>query len=198
MVATERQILGFISVVALALIIYGLSLATPDRPGGVGIPAYSDLHTGGLVVELTGQIPFTGIYFLPLGSDLGDLSLAARLVNIQTENNADLKLQRGDRYRVENGYLVKSGEMRPQKKMLLGLTLDINEATEADLLLIPRIGPKTAREIIRFRQERGKIGELEELQNIKGIKDKRLALLRQYLHAGELAGEARFSVGPRQ
>ncbi|MDZ4163645.1 MAG: helix-hairpin-helix domain-containing protein [Smithellaceae bacterium] len=189
-VVTDRQLLGFVSVVAIALIIYGINLTTPSRPGGV-IPSYGDISQENVVVELTGGVPSSGIYSLPLGSDLQDLADATGLINIKIKNNARLKLQRGEKYNIEKGYLLKTGAMLSSKKLSLGLTLDINEATEEDLILIPQIGKKTAQEIIRFRQARGRIAELEDLKNIKGIKEKRLYLLRKYLHAGELAGEAR-------
>ncbi len=98
-------------------------------------------------------------------------------------------------YHYEDGLLEKKEPIRPTKRLLLGLTLDINQATRDDLMLIPQIGDKTAQQIIRLRQERGGLKKLEELKEIKGIKDKRFNNLKRYFHVDQLSSS---SVGPGQ
>ena len=59
--------------------------------------------------------------------------------------------------------------------------ISINSA-DADLLTqIPGIGPKTAEEIIKYRNSIGKIKNLDELLNVKGIGEKKLAKLKPYM-----------------
>lgn len=57
----------------------------------------------------------------------------------------------------------------------------LDRATEAELLLLPGIGPVTARRILAFRDSLGTIGHLEELLAVKGIGPKRLEQLRPWL-----------------
>ncbi|MCX7868805.1 MAG: helix-hairpin-helix domain-containing protein, partial [Terrimicrobiaceae bacterium] len=64
-----------------------------------------------------------------------------------------------------------SGEMTAAKKLALGMPLDINRASKEDLILIPGIGDKTAEKIIALRTQLGGFTHLEQLMQIKGIKE---------------------------
>lgn len=59
--------------------------------------------------------------------------------------------------------------------------LDINLATEEELAYIPGVGPKTAENIIAFRDEYGFYSNLDQLLGIRGIGDKTLEKLKEYL-----------------
>ena len=50
--------------------------------------------------------------------------------------------------------------------------ININRATEEELMELPGIGPKTARLIVAYRDERGGFQRVEELKNVKGIGEK--------------------------
>jgi len=69
-------------------------------------------------------------------------------------------------------------------RLALGLPIDLNRATEEDLLLVPGIGEKMAARIVRVRQEKGKIERLADLTTIPGIKDKKVRQLEKYLAVG--------------
>lgn len=59
--------------------------------------------------------------------------------------------------------------------------VDLNHATEAELNLLPGVGPKLAQEILRYREDRGGFQSVEDLMNIRGIKDGRISALRKHL-----------------
>ena len=59
--------------------------------------------------------------------------------------------------------------------------VDLNHATEAELNLLPGVGPKLAQEILRYRKDRGGFQSVEDLTNIRGIKDGRISALRKHL-----------------
>ncbi|MDD2427305.1 MAG: helix-hairpin-helix domain-containing protein [Eubacteriales bacterium] len=59
--------------------------------------------------------------------------------------------------------------------------INLNLATEADLLTVPGIGPATASAILRYRDENGKFAQLEDLMQVSGIKEKKFASLEPYL-----------------
>lgn len=58
--------------------------------------------------------------------------------------------------------------------------LDINSATYTQLLQVPGIGPVTAQRIIEYRHVHGKINNLYQLKEIKGIGEKKFQVLQKY------------------
>lgn len=59
--------------------------------------------------------------------------------------------------------------------------ININEADADQLLLLPGIGEKLAEEIIRYRKENGEYKVIDEIMNVKGIKEKRYSDISNYL-----------------
>lgn len=59
--------------------------------------------------------------------------------------------------------------------------LNVNTATQKELMLIPYVGPSTSRRIIDYREKKGPIKDLKELDQIKGIGPKTLERFRKYL-----------------
>jgi competence protein ComEA len=74
--------------------------------------------------------------------------------------------------------------MAADKRLALGIAIDVNRATLEELVLVPGIGEKTAGKIVEERGLNGKFSRLEELMRVKGIKEKRLEKLRRYLCVG--------------
>jgi len=60
-----------------------------------------------------------------------------------------------------------------------GQPVNLNTATLEQLDTLSGIGPLTAQKILDFREERGGFSSIEELGEIPGIGDKRLATLRE-------------------
>ena len=60
-----------------------------------------------------------------------------------------------------------------------GQPLNLNTATLEQLDTLSGVGPATAQKILDFREERGGFGSVEELGEIPGIGEKRLATLRE-------------------
>ena len=59
--------------------------------------------------------------------------------------------------------------------------LDVNRATVAELLAVPGIGPQMAQSIVDLRAKRGSFSSLEELLQVRGIKEKTLKSITPYL-----------------
>jgi competence protein ComEA len=64
------------------------------------------------------------------------------------------------------------------KPAALGVTLNINTATVAELDALPGIGTKTAALIIEYRQKNGPFKKIEELMNVRGVGEKNFLKLR--------------------
>lgn len=59
--------------------------------------------------------------------------------------------------------------------------LDLNRVSREELVGIPGIGPRMAQAIIDLRTKKGSLKRLEELLEVAGIKEKKLASLGAYL-----------------
>lgn len=59
--------------------------------------------------------------------------------------------------------------------------IDINTASSADLEEIPGIGPAIASRIIEYRTNHGKFISPDDLKKIKGIGDKKMQMMKDYI-----------------
>ncbi len=60
-----------------------------------------------------------------------------------------------------------------------GVPLDLNTATVEQLDELDGIGPATAQQIVAYREAHGGFGSVEELDQVPGIGETRLAALRE-------------------
>jgi competence protein ComEA len=56
--------------------------------------------------------------------------------------------------------------------------LDLNTATAEQLDALPGVGPATAEAILAYRQEKGRFRSVDELLEVRGIGEAKLASLR--------------------
>ena len=60
-------------------------------------------------------------------------------------------------------------QLSQAERILCGDPMDLNQAGEEDLVLLPGIGPERARQIIELRQEEGPFLTVDDLTRIRGI-----------------------------
>ena len=65
--------------------------------------------------------------------------------------------------------------------------VDINRGSAEELRRLPGIGPVLAGRIIQYRREHGKFSSIRDIQNVKGIGEKRFAQLEPYVHIDDQA-----------
>lgn len=63
--------------------------------------------------------------------------------------------------------------------------VDVNRASEAELQVVPGIGPAMAKRIVEWRTKNGRFERLDDLLNVRGIGVKTLEKLRPYLTVGD-------------
>lgn len=192
MALTEGQIAGSVVVLAIATFMYLGSLFFPRYHQEKSPAPFLTRSSSSIAIELAGDgIDNSGIYFVPEGITILDF---LEKINIQfspeiSNKSSKVKLLPGSSLIItrngEEPPQITIGKMNATQRIALGLPIDINHASNDDLQLVPGIGEKTSLQIISLRETTGKIHHLDELMNIKGIKEKRLAKLKKYLYVDE-------------
>jgi competence ComEA-like helix-hairpin-helix protein len=59
--------------------------------------------------------------------------------------------------------------------------VNLNSATEAELMLLPGVGPSKAAAVLAFRKKYGAFKKVEDLSKVKGFSYKTLKKLKPYL-----------------
>lgn len=60
-------------------------------------------------------------------------------------------------------------------------TVNINTASKEELMFLPYIGTSTAEKIIMYRKEHGFFSSLNDLKAVKGIGDKKVEKLKEFV-----------------
>ena len=80
----------------------------------------------------------------------------------------------------DNRAKIYHDTIKPSQLLTLGLPLDLNQVTAADLDLLPGIGPILASRIIGYRQKNGGFSGVHELLQVEGIGEKKYLLLNKH------------------
>lgn len=137
-----------------------------------------------LVAEVKGQVLRPGVYTLPEGSRLYELvALAGGTTSVAElrQVNLALRVLDGDSF-----YIPAVGEEpllpAPSTEGKSGspAPMDLNRASKEDLMKVPGIGPATADNILKYREEKGRFSSVEELLEVPRIGEKTLEKIREY------------------
>ncbi len=69
---------------------------------------------------------------------------------------------------------------KPAKPVLTG-KVNINTATPDQIAMLPGIGAAKAKAIVEYRTVNGNFKKIEDLKNVKGIKEKKIAQIKDYI-----------------
>ena len=147
-------------------------------PAGAGAEGEALVHTAGAVVR-------PGVYKLPAGARVTDAVQAAGGPTPDADlNQLNLAAKVGDGERV---YVVRRGEAPPAAPAggtpgsagaVATGPVDLNTATADQLDALPGVGPATAQAILDYRKEHGRFRSVDELLEVRGIGEAKLAALR--------------------
>ena len=136
---------------------------------------------GRVVVDVAGEVERPGVYKLPAGARVEDALEEAG----GPTRRADLS-QINRAAKVEDGrqILVPARARRGEAVASTGpaaadAVINLNTATLEQLDTLDGVGPATAQKILDYRDEHGGFGSVDELDQIPGIGEKRLAALRE-------------------
>ncbi|MGW4110115.1 helix-hairpin-helix domain-containing protein [Actinosynnema sp. NPDC004786] len=126
-----------------------------------------------LVVNVVGLVPTPGLVTVPSGARVADALREAGGAH-PTADLTTLNLAR----KVVDGEQIAVGIPSPQPAGAATEPLNLNTATKDQLDTLPGVGPVTAQRIVDRRQKRGPFTSLDQLAEIEGIGDQKLAKLR--------------------
>lgn len=181
-----RQIKGIIALAIFLAFIPFFRFIHNDTPEFQG-PVCSVSENRAIVLEIVDKTQRSGIYFVASLITLKHLlhRLDSNIIidhDFVLANGTSIKLkQSGEQSE------IMLGQISADKRIALGLPLNINLASFDELMLVPGLGKSTAQKIVDRRQEIVKFKRLEQLMEISGIKEKKFLKLSQYLYV-EKAG----------
>ena len=137
---------------------------------GVWLLLQPEKETQSMVrVDIEGGIKKPGVYELEEGAILQDLvnlaggfSKNADTIAVAQEINLAKILVDGEKIFIP----VKTKSAKQESSTN---KININTAEKSDLIKLPGIGPVLAQRIIDFKNQKGRIDSLEELEQVKGI-----------------------------
>jgi competence protein ComEA len=133
-----------------------------------------------LVVNVIGEVVTPGLVTVTSGARVADaLRLAGGLK--PGTNLHDLNLAR----KLTDGEQIAVGIPPPvaaNAPNAAPVKLNLNAATAAELDTLPGVGPVTAQRIVDHRTRKGPFASVDELRNVEGIGDSKLAKLAELVH----------------
>jgi competence protein ComEA len=142
----------------------------PDTAGAE--ETVEELHE--ICVFICGAVREEGVYYVPAGSRVNDVLVAAggfsENASTSAVNLAEL-VSDGDRiYIPEEGEEITAAMTEAKEELSEGL-VNINTAGKEELMTLPGIGETRAEEIISYREQQGGFAQVEDLMKVNGIKE---------------------------
>jgi len=155
-----------------------------------------------LVVHAAGAVSQPGVHRLPAGSRVADLLAVAGGPTAEADVdrlNLAAPLTDGERVYVPRvGEVAVAPAVGPSGSAAgspgsgsgggtgaaPGTPIDLNRATEAELDVLPGVGPATAAAIVRHREANGPFSRVDDLLEVRGIGPAKLESLRDLVRVG--------------
>lgn len=134
-----------------------------------------------ICVDVSGAVWRPGVYELESGARVSDILAKAMLrpdADVDAVNRAAL-LSDGQKVVIP----AKRGSPGGGEKPAVAGKIDINTATEGELCRLPHIGRVRSRDIIKYRDNHGPFGTVEELKNVQGIGEETFKQLKNFIIA---------------
>ena len=152
-------------------------LTTPKKIEGETSPSSA--------IEIVGDVQKPGIYCFEHEVNLGEVIeragglkrnvvLAQRYFSVEVSHGAKITIG-------SDPFSFAMEMMAPETRLLYFIPININTASLDELIVVSGIGEKTARAIIRHRQQHGNFSKLGELKEVPGIGHYNFKRMKDYL-----------------
>lgn len=146
-----------------------------------------------VIVDIKGAVEHPDVYKMKGSDRIKDVLEKAKLQKDADLTQVNLSEKLTDQKLI---YIPSTSEMkntithsddinkRSNTKPLNSLTTDkinLNTASETDLLKIPGVGPTKVKEILDYRSKNNHFHSIEDIKNIKGIGDKTFEKIKDYI-----------------
>lgn len=148
-------------------------------------PTQQDALPETIMIDIKGQVASPGVFELPAGARAKDaIAAAGGFLESADPTAINLALKVQDEMVL---YVPAAGEELPVLASPVqagraagaeGGLIDINSATDVELMELPGIGPSKAAAIIAYRTENGNFEKIEDLKDVTGIGDKSFEQLK--------------------
>src|SRR4051812_33442411 len=189
-----RQIVAWALALAAVLILgaWYLSRGGEPAPAAPAAIRVQDDGSGGgggggggmVVVHVAGAVRDAGVYRLRAGARVDDALARAGGATPRadlSQVNLAAKVEDGRQVLVPRRVAAAAAPAATGTATAPGqpaVPVNLNTATLEQLDTLPGVGPATAQKILDYRQEHGGFGSVDELGEVPGIGDVRLAALR--------------------
>lgn len=169
-------------LIGLFVCLVGFMIVDPNVSIGstlFGTSESIDLASVNISVGITGQVTNVGTYVLKKGDTMSTLIEMAGGVTTY----ADSKCYFED-YEIEDGcsYYIASTNLTGDACSTTGITkVNINEATQEELMGVSGIGSTTSASIISYRDANGDFRCLENITNVSGIGKATFEKIKNYI-----------------
>ncbi len=170
---------GIAAVLAVAVVAGVWFGGRPPQPPPVvvSVAATASEPRGGVTVHVAGAVARPGLVDLASGSRIAD-ALAAAGGALPTADVSALNLAAPVRDGEQIAVPVRGEAAVGGAAVAADGRVRLNTASVADLEQLPGIGPVTAQRIVALREERGPYATVEDLLDVPGIGEGKLAALR--------------------
>ena len=176
--------------IGVLVVIAGVCSAVARLPEALPVATARKLHVdaaGGVCVEIVHPSIVPGLVCAPTTRELAaggiaHLELPPECAQVMPED----PVANCSRLVFKDGVDGKCSSVRVESmtgaaRLVCGVGLDLNRATQEDLILLPGIGPKRAKQIVESREVEGPYSDPGDLVRIKGIGEKTVERIRPWL-----------------
>ena len=176
---------------ALAVALLGAKYLGSGGGGAAPVPAAPPVRVQSarpteVTVHVAGAVRRPGVYRMRPGARIDDAVQQAGGATSKADLSAvnlAAKVEDGRQVlvpeRAPRASAAASGGAAAAPAVVPGQPLNLNTATLEQLDTLTGVGPATAQKILEFREENGGFGSVEELAEVPGIGEKRLASLKE-------------------
>ena len=170
-----------VTLLAVWLLARGGPAVAPAAAPAIKVSGGGGGDAAPVVVHVAGEVRAAGVYRLRAGTRVSDAveraGGATRRADLSQVNLA-AKVEDGRQILVPRR-VKASAAADPAAATAPGQPVNLNTATLEQLDALSGVGPVTAQKIIDYRDEHGGFGSVDELGEVAGIGDVRLASLRE-------------------